>query len=47
MTTSQTAPGTVMRPKPSVKDITMSAEAEALRKDPFKNYSEEERPVDD
>ena len=36
-----------MRPKPAVKDVAMSAEAEALRKDPFKNYSEEERPIDD
>ena len=40
-------PGSVIKPKPAVKDVVMSAEAEALRKDPFKNYSAEERPVDD
>lgn len=36
-----------MKPKPTVKPVVMSAEAEALRKDPFKNYSEEEKPIDD
>ena len=36
-----------MKPKPAVKTVSMSAEAEALRKDPFKNYREEERPMDD
>ncbi|KAI0763095.1 Mad3/BUB1 homology region 1-domain-containing protein [Trametes elegans] len=35
------------KPAPAVKPVAMSAEAEALRKDPFKNYSEEEKPVDD
>ncbi|RPD61278.1 hypothetical protein L227DRAFT_524419 [Lentinus tigrinus ALCF2SS1-6] len=44
---SNAAPATIMRPKPSVKPVVMSAEAEALRKDPFKNYSEEEKPIDD
>ncbi|TBU25603.1 Mad3/BUB1 homology region 1-domain-containing protein [Dichomitus squalens] len=46
-TPSATVPGSVMKPKPAVKDVVMSAEAEALRKDPFKNYSAEERPIDD
>ena len=36
-----------MKPKPAVRDVMMSAEAEALRKDPFKNYSAEEKPIDD
>lgn len=36
-----------MKPKPAIKAMAMSAEAEALRKDPFKNYSEEERPIED
>ena len=44
---SNAVPNTVMKPKPAVKDALMSAEAEALRRDPFKNYSEEEKPVDD
>ncbi|KAI0690232.1 Mad3/BUB1 homology region 1-domain-containing protein [Cerioporus squamosus] len=44
---SSTTQGTVIRPKPAVKPVMMSAEAEALRKDPFKNYNEEEKPVDD
>ncbi|OSD01500.1 hypothetical protein PYCCODRAFT_1391937 [Trametes coccinea BRFM310] len=47
--TSSTVPSTAMKPKPApaVKPVTMSAEAEALRKDPFKNYSPEEKPSDD
>ncbi|TBU43910.1 Mad3/BUB1 homology region 1-domain-containing protein [Dichomitus squalens] len=44
---SAAVPESVMKPKPAVKDVVMSAEAEALRKDPFKNYSAEERPIDD
>ncbi|PIL23441.1 hypothetical protein GSI_14752 [Ganoderma sinense ZZ0214-1] len=44
---SSTIPGSAMKPKPAVRDVMMSAEAEALRKDPFKNYSAEEKPVDD
>ncbi|TFK88147.1 hypothetical protein K466DRAFT_521326 [Polyporus arcularius HHB13444] len=44
---SSNAQGTSLRPKPAVKPVMMSAEAEALRKDPFKNYSEEEKPVDE
>ncbi|KAI0366842.1 hypothetical protein BV20DRAFT_1025640 [Pilatotrama ljubarskyi] len=48
-TSSSAVPNTTMKPKPApaVKPIAMSAEAEALRKDPFKNYSAEEKPVDD
>ncbi|KAI0356079.1 hypothetical protein OH77DRAFT_1424398 [Trametes cingulata] len=46
---SSAVPNTAMKPKPApaVKPVAMSAEAEALRKDPFKNYSAEEKPVDD
>ncbi len=44
---SNAVSGTVMKPKPAVKVALMSAEAEALRRDPFKNYSEEERPDED
>ncbi|KAI0642678.1 Mad3/BUB1 homology region 1-domain-containing protein [Trametes meyenii] len=47
--TSSTIPGSVMKPKPApaVKPVAMSAEAEALRKDPFKNYSADEKPIED
>ncbi|CDO70466.1 hypothetical protein BN946_scf184569.g9 [Trametes cinnabarina] len=46
---SSTVPPTAMKskPAPAVKPVAMSAEAEALRKDPFKNYSPDEKPVDD
>ncbi|KAL1949188.1 hypothetical protein VTO73DRAFT_10994 [Trametes versicolor] len=46
---SSAAAGSVMKPKPApaVKPVTMSAEAEALRKDPFKNYSVEEKPTEE
>lgn len=46
---SSAHPASVMKPKaaPAVKPVTMSAEAEALRKDPFKNYSTEEKPLED
>ncbi|KAI0676450.1 Mad3/BUB1 homology region 1-domain-containing protein [Trametes maxima] len=46
---SSTVPGSAMKPKPApaVKSVAMSAEAEALRKDPFKNYNAEEKPIED
>ncbi|KAI0738972.1 Mad3/BUB1 homology region 1-domain-containing protein [Daedaleopsis nitida] len=45
--TNPAPPNSIMKAKPVVKDVVMSVEAEALRKDPFKNYNEEERPLDD
>ncbi|KII87875.1 hypothetical protein PLICRDRAFT_125133 [Plicaturopsis crispa FD-325 SS-3] len=42
-----TSPGTVMRLKAGSRGLALASEAEALRKDPFKNYGESERPVDD
>ncbi|KAI0822994.1 Mad3/BUB1 homology region 1-domain-containing protein [Trametes gibbosa] len=46
---SSAHPASVMKPKaaPTVKPVAMSVEAEALRKDPFKNYSVEEKPLGD
>ncbi|KAI0631115.1 Mad3/BUB1 homology region 1-domain-containing protein [Trametes polyzona] len=46
---SSDGPNSVMKPKavPAVKPVAMSAEGEALRKDPFKNYSAEEKPTED
>ncbi|EMD35481.1 hypothetical protein CERSUDRAFT_157263 [Gelatoporia subvermispora B] len=43
-TSSTLAP--IIKPKPAVDGARMT-EAEALRKDPFKNYSAEERPTED
>ncbi|KAI0078348.1 hypothetical protein K474DRAFT_1641717 [Panus rudis PR-1116 ss-1] len=43
-TTHSIVPGTVMKEKAvASKGVKMSSEAEALRKDPLKNYDEEER----
>lgn len=42
------APETVMKPKGAGKGIAVLSEAEALRKDPLKNYSVDEcQMVDD
>ncbi|KAI8976704.1 Mad3/BUB1 homology region 1-domain-containing protein [Trametes punicea] len=47
--TSSSVPTTATKPKPApaVKPFVMSAEGEALRRDPFKNYSPDEKPTDD
>jgi hypothetical protein len=43
MSTATLAPETVMKPK-TVGGPVVGSEAEALRKDPLKNYSTEECP---
>ncbi|KAH9899318.1 Mad3/BUB1 homology region 1-domain-containing protein [Cubamyces lactineus] len=48
-TTASTLPASVMKskPAPAEKHVAMSAEGEALRKDPFKNYDPDEKPIED
>ncbi|KAI0327197.1 hypothetical protein GY45DRAFT_1309083 [Cubamyces sp. BRFM 1775] len=48
-TSTSILPASVMKskPAPAEKHVTMSAEGEALRRDPFKNYDPDEKPIED
>ncbi|KAI0654542.1 Mad3/BUB1 homology region 1-domain-containing protein [Cubamyces menziesii] len=48
-TSTSILPATAMKskPAPAEKHVAMSAEGEALRKDPFKNYDPDEKPIED